>query len=229
MRVQSYRPTKNGGWLHRLGEKPKFIPKPEPEVPEIDAEGLMQEWSHLTRWSWVCSFADQLSVTGNSLMDIGIAWAEPHHAWAFPMFNGNGHCVGIRLRLQDGRKLSVRGGKEGLFLPHGGNHTAYLVEGPTDLAAARTLGLWGIGRPSCRGAVAHTQVTINRLGIRRVIIIGDNDAPGIDGAKALAAELQVPVACMLLPCKDLRAYVQMGGTIGLIRSLEEQLVWRQPK
>ena len=108
-------------------------------------------------------------------------------------------------------------------------NTVFIVEGATDVCAALTLGLNAIGRPSCRGAVAHTQVTINRLGIQRVIIIGDNDQPGIDGAKALAAELQVPVASMLLPTKDLREYVRMGGTVDLLKSLERQLVWRQPK
>lgn len=231
MRVHSARPAKNGGYLHHLGSRPTFIPKPPPPEPEIDAGAMISEWQRNTnnRLSDMRLLADNLSVSLNSLMDIGVAWACPHNAWAFPMFSGTGDCVGIRLRLRDGRKISVRGGMEGLFMPHGHRSTCYLVEGPTDLAAALTLGLWGIGRPSCRGAVAHTQVTINRLGIQRVVIIGDNDQPGIDGAKALANEIQVPVASMLLPTKDLREYVRMGGTLDLLKSLERQLVWRQPK
>lgn len=228
MRVQSSTPSKNG-WWHRGGSKPQFVPKPEPEPPQIDAGALMVAFRRNTRPEQVSLLADNLSVSRNSLENIGVAWAAPHNAWAFPMFSGSGECVGIRLRLRDGRKLSVRGGHEGLFMPYGRNTTCYLVEGATDLAAALTLGLWGIGRPSCRGAVAHTQVTINRLGIQRVIIIGDNDTPGIDGAKMLAPELQVPVASMLLPTKDLREYVRMGGTLDLLRALERQLVWRQPK
>ncbi len=205
------------------------MPKPPPPEPEIDAGVLMAEWRRETNPADVTLLADNLCVSTNSLNNIGVAWSNRHDAWAFPMFSGSGDCVGIRLRLHDGRKISVKGGREGLFMPHGHRSTCYLVEGPTDLAAALTLGLWGIGRPSCRGAVAHTQVTINRLGIQRVVIIGDNDQPGIDGAKALAAELQVPVASMLLPTKDLREYVRMGGTLGLLQSLEKQLVWRQPK
>ncbi len=230
MRVQSERPTENG-WWHRGGEKPQFVPKPPPEEPAIDAGAMISEWQRDTnnRLADMRLLASNLSVSMNSLMDIGCAWAEPHKAWAWPMFSGVGDCVGIRLRLRDGRKISVKGSKEGLFMPHGHRSTCYLVEGPTDLAAALTLGLWGIGRPSCRGAVAHTQVTINRLGIQRVVIIGDNDQPGIDGAKALAAELQVPVASMLLPTKDLREYVRMGGTLDLLKALERQLVWRQPQ
>jgi hypothetical protein len=154
------------------------------------------------------------------------------------MRNGLGKVVGIRLRTRSGNKISVTGGKEGLFIPQAGHSsTAYMVEGPTDLAAAITFGLWGIGRPTCRGGIAHTQVAINRLGIRRVIIIGDNDlpkyenqgSPGIEGAKTLAQELQVPVATMLLPTKDLRQFLIDGGTAELIHVMERQLVWRQPK
>ncbi len=229
MRITSLRPAKNGGYLHHLNERPKFIPKPPPEEPAIDAGALMAEWRKDHRPHDVRLLADNLSVSLNSLMNIGVAWARPHSAWAFPMFSGTGDCVGIRLRLHDGRKISVKGGREGLFMPHGSRPTCYVVEGATDVCAALTLGLFSIGRPSCRGGVAHLQVTINRLGIQRVIIIGDNDQPGIDGAKALAAELQVPVASMLLPTKDLREYVRMGGTLGLLQSLEKQLVWRQPK
>jgi len=220
----------NGGWWHALnGEKPVNVPCRTPEPPSIDAGALMAEFRKGINGPSLSILADNLGVSRHSLLNIGTAWSQPHNAWAFPMFSGPGDCVGIRLRLRDGRKLSVRGGHEGLFMPHGRSTTCYLVEGATDLAAALTLGLWGIGRPSCRGAIAHTQVTINRLGIQRVIIIGDNDTPGIDGAKALASELQVPVASMLLPTKDLREYLRMGGTLDLLKALERQLVWRQPR
>jgi hypothetical protein len=106
--------------------------------------------------------------------------------------------------------------------------TIYILEGCTDLAAALTLDLDAIGRPSCRGSVSHTQVTINRLHIQRAILITDNDRPGIEGAKALASELQIPVASMLLPAKDLRQFLSYGGTRCLLDSLERQLVWRNP-
>jgi hypothetical protein len=71
-------------------------------------------------------------------------------------------------------------------------------------------------------------VAINRLHIQRAILISDNDGPGIEGAKALASELQIPVAAMLLPAKDLRQFLAYGGTRMLLDSLERQLVWRQP-
>ncbi len=230
MRAPNTHPTKNGGYWYPDGEhRPTFIPKPPPEEPKIDAGALMAEWRSQTDPADITMLASNLSISRYSLLNIGVAWAARYNAFAFPMFSGTGDCVGIRLRLRDGRKLSVKGGREGLFMPHGSRPTCYVVEGATDVCAALTIGLFSIGRPSCRGGVAHLQVTINRLGIQRVVIIGDNDQPGIDGAKALAAELQVPVASMLLPTKDLREYVRMGGTLDLLKSLEKQLVWRQPK
>jgi hypothetical protein len=228
MRVESSRPAKNGGFWHGLSEKPTFIPRPAPAEPEIDASALMAEFRSNTTPVMLSRLATSLGVSTDSLTATGCAWAAPHRAWAFPMVNGQGKPVGIRLRAEDGRKWSVRGGRGGLFVPRGGARTAYVVEGATDLAAAITLGLWGIGRPSCRGSVAHLQVTINRLYIQRAILISDNDRPGIEGAKALASELQIPVASMLLPAKDLRQFIGYGGSRCLLDSLERQLVWRNP-
>lgn len=241
MRVDSSRPMKNGGHWHPLGSKPVNVPREAPPAPEIDAASLMAGFRSNTTPVMLARLSASLGVTTDSLTRTGCAWAAPHRAWAWPMVNGQGKPVGIRLRTDDGRKWSVRGGREGIFVPYGTSRTAYIVEGPTDLAAALTLGLWGIGRPSCRGSVAHTQITINRLSIKRVILITDNDpqkwneklqrwekSPGIEGAKSLARELQIPVASMLLPAKDLRQFLAYGGTRGLLDSLERQLVWRQP-
>lgn len=228
MRVDSPRLLKNGGHWHPLGEKPQFVPKPPVPAPEIDAAALMAEFRSDTTPVMLSRLGASLGVSTDSLTRTGCAWAAPHCAWAFPMVNGAGKPVGIRLRANSGQKWSVRGGREGIFLPDGSARTAYVVEGPTDTCAALTLGLWAIGRPSCRGSVAHTQVTINRLHIQRVVLIGDNDGPGIEGAKALASELQIPVASMLLPAKDLRQFLAYGGNMALLSSLERQLVWRNP-
>jgi hypothetical protein len=228
MRVESSSPAKNGGFWHSLGEKPTFIPRPSPAAPEIDADAMMQRFRSDTRPEHLDRLSRNLGVSTDSLTATGCAWAAPHGAWAFPMVSGQGKTVGIRLRAENGRKWSVRGGHEGIFVPRGTARVAYIVEGPTDLAACLTLGLWGIGRPSCRGSVTYTQVAINRLHIQRAILVSDNDGPGIEGAKALASELQIPVAAMLLPAKDLRQFLAYGGTRMLLDSLERQLVWRQP-
>lgn len=251
MRVASAKQLKNGGYWHSDGvnTKPTFVPRPAPEVPQIDADRIMGLCYENTRPEWISRLAELLGVHRWSLIDVGVAWAprkvlEQHMewrgkgAWAFPMRNGRGDLVGVRLRTNEGQKISIRGSREGVFVPNTGySKIAYIVEGPTDLSALLTLGAWGVGRPTCRGCIAHLQVTINRLRISRVIIIGDNDiakweneaAPGIDGAKRLAAELQVPVASMLLPTKDTRQFVQDGGNLTVLKAMADHVAWRYPK
>src|SRR5262249_61220748 len=91
-----------------------------------------------------------LSVT--SLSRFGVGWSAGHAAWTFPMVDHTGTVLGMRLRLPDGRKLSVRGGKEGLFLPRdfAAQSPVLIAEGPTDAAALLDLGFpAALGRPSC--------------------------------------------------------------------------------
>ena len=251
MRTVSQRPLKNGGYWHSDSAdiQYKHVPKPAPEIPQIDAERVMGECYDATRPEWITKLAELLGVHRWSLIDIGAAWAprkvlkqymdwRGKGAWAFPMRNGSGHPVGVRLRTNEGQKISIRGSREGVFVPNTGySKIAYIVEGPTDLSALLSLGAWGFGRPSCRGCISHMQVTINRLRISRVIIIGDNDlakwenekSPGIDGAKNLAAELHVPVASLLLPTKDTRQFVKDGGNLKVLEAMANHVHWRYPK
>lgn len=233
MRVESDRPSKgeSGGWIHPLaGGKIEFTPKPKPEPPRIDAQKLMLDyWKHTTdamRQRW----ARQLGVSVFSLYALGASWAAPYRAVAFPMFSGSRECIGIRLRSESGQKWAVTGSRQGIFIPRmEPQPILFLVEGPTDAAAAVTLGLFVIGRPCCSGCISHVQVAINRLSVKRIVLIADNDGPGIKGAKQLADELQVPCCHALLPTKDLREFVSLGGTRGLLDSLTAQSVWQHPK
>jgi hypothetical protein len=249
MRVGSPKPLKNGGHWHPDGTHTEHrpLPKPEEDKPQINAAVIMEEFTAGTKGWWLDELAKLLRVSRQALDKIGAAWApgrllKQHMkwyskgAWAFPMRNGQGQMVGIRLRTNDGQKISVTGGRNGIFIPQDSpQRTAYILEGPTDLAAALTLGCFGLGRPSCRGSVAYVDVAINRLNIDRCVIIADNDKPdrfgeqvGASGATTLAAELQVPCAQMLLPTKDLRKFLEWGGTRQLLNTMESHLIWKQP-
>ena len=142
------------------------------------------------------------------------------------MSDAAGQVVGIRLRLPDGRKLAVKGGKEGLFVPtdlqpHG---RLLVCEGPTDAAACLDWCFPAVGRPSCTGGVKHLCELVKRLAPADVVIVGDNDQPdrrgrrpGQDGAERLAMVLlaYVPVVKVIAPppgIKDARAWLRAGGT-----------------
>ena len=243
MRVQSSKPyqLKNSGETGYWHDLDTTVVRPPPpkqkEPPKIDAGRMIRDWSERTKPSYYVSLAEDLGVSIESLRLIGAAWSGSHSAWAFPMRDGNGVICGIRLRHDDGSKRSVWGSKTGVFLPYGApGKTAFMPEGPTDLCALMSMGLWGIGRPSNSGGLDIIKQTIFRLGVQRAVIIADNDFdhvakdghkfnPGYDGAQALAGNLGIPTCVMALPCKDAREFVKNGGTREMLENQLDNMLW----
>jgi len=169
-----------------------------------------------------------LGVSAESLTRLGVGWSAQHRAWAFPMSNAVGNVLGIRLRLPGGNKISVKGGKEGLFLPEGlgtvvsvsQNQAPALLliaEGPTDTAALLDLGFSTVGRPSCTGGVKLLVELTQKHRPEGVVIVADGDVPGRRGAETLAATLMAhcPMVRMIAPpagVKDMREWRRGGAT-----------------
>lgn len=231
MRVQSDRPklfkTGETGYLHRLGKKITIAsPRPQPTVPTIDVHKLLTSWSANPQRQLPGLAAALKGVSSDALGSLGVVYSNDYRAWAFPMRNGHGGLVGIRLRDDNGRKWAVRGSHQGLFLPQSLRTDLCLVcEGPTDTAAALTLGYGSIGRPSCSGGVSDIAMLVQIRHIRRVVIVADNDTPGLEGAKRLAEYLPVPSCTVVLPAKDVREFVQLGGNRATLDSLINASVW----
>lgn len=241
MRVPSDKPTKNGGYLHRLRDDPLPpvpVPKKPPPRPQTNVLDHWNTLKHALDSGALYGLATGLGVSVAALLDLQAVWAESCGAWAFPMRDGVGNVVGIRLRADDGRKWAVRGSREGLFYPERSppDHTAVICEGPTDTAAALTLGLWAVGRPSCTGGVPALKALCRRLGIKFAVVVGDNDPPkarpgghwqpGFDGARKLTAALGIRWKLFIPPAKDLRAWVQAGATRAEFEALIHEQNWR---
>jgi hypothetical protein len=228
MRVESPHPVKSGGWLH-LEKKPQFVPPPQkqqPVIPEINAAKLISEWAKETPAQWLESFAASLGVSAHSLAALNAAYAKQHRAWAFPMSNGHGQAVGIRLRSNDGRKWAVRGSKQGIFIPNiEPQRRLFVCEGPTDTAAALSMGLFAVGRPSCQGGNHDVLTLCVEKGIREVVIVSDNDEPGLNGARKLASELPTKTITYTPPAKDLREFYRSGGARIIIESELKNFLW----
>jgi len=231
MRVQSEKEVHNGGWLHPLNgdHAPVNLTPPKPEPPKINATFLMEQFAMDTPRDAIEDLASSLGVSIESLEAMTAAWAAPHHAWAFPMRDEWGNPCGIRLRADNGRKWAVTGSRQGIFLPHTqSNCTALVCEGPTDCAAALTLGFWAVGRPSCNCGENEIRLAFKRLHIQQAVIVADNDAPGLNGAEKISMRLGVPTVTYVPPAKDLRQFLQFGGTKALIESSIKSLVWSIP-
>jgi hypothetical protein len=187
--------------------------------------------------------ADQLGVSAAALRTLGCIATDQHKVWGFPMYCGDGSPVGIRMRHENGRKWALPGSHNGIFLPQCEPQPECVVcEGPTDSAAALTMGMFVIGRPNCSACATDIVATVKRLKIKRITIVADVDQdrqrsvgggvfynPGLDGARSLAAILTIPTRIVTLPCKDLRSFLQAGGSLATFESIANQLVWNKPK
>lgn len=260
MRIESDKPSTNslGGWLHSTGDARQYVaPVPKRkaiEDPPLNPIPLWRRWFEETDHEHLDGFAMSLGVDTDALRAIGCAWAGKEwqddlskrswatEAWAFPMFNEHREMIGLRLRA-DGMKWAVKGSRSGLFLPNGNYSTAisergtlWLVEGPSDLAAALTIGLNAIGRPAARAQADMVLDYVRIQETKRMVIIADNDPPdklgtvaGFAGAESLQERLRIPSAILLLPTKDVREFTNLGGDFPTMQSMLADLVWEQPR
>lgn len=211
MRIESQKPMKNGGYLHRNGNSNgRSVPRTtETKIAKVsDFAWLAESYRKAATNAKVVSLAKELGVSFDSLRTLDVGWDGD--AWTFPMRSDTGCIVGIRRRFPDGSKKSVTGGHEGLFVPVDldGESPLFICEGPTDTAALLGLGLPAVGRPSCRGGTAYL---IAMCAGKRAVIMADSDTPGLRGARELKAKLS-NATIIVPPAKDAREAVKNGWT-----------------
>lgn len=217
------------GYIHRL--TPDTSPRPftPPVTPrdrfDLDFEAIIARWQMTPRP--VQELAVQLGVDEVALRRLDVVWAAEKRSWAFPMHDDRRSIVGIRLRADSGAKFAVAGSHAGIFIPRGleSRPQLLIVEGPTDVAAALTIGYDAIGRPSCTGGAGHI-ANMLQVGRRRdVVIVADSDppdaktgqleGPGQAGAELLADRIIGVSRSMRIinvePHRDLRSWLLAGG------------------
>ena len=247
-RVVSPKPRADAGHYHAVGdargERVAIVPKPAARklTPEqvTQLKGRFAAGMDAVRLARVAS---GLSLSPGSIERLGIGFDG--EAYTFPMEDGHGAIVGFRRRFDDGRKLSVRGGREGIFVPTrlGPIAALHLCEGPTSCAALLTLGFHAVGRPSCSGGVRQLREWLAERPGLDVIVWGDRDAPkplpggktfrpGQDGALACAKAIWchcrsirvfVPTAA-----KDARDWLRAGASATEVRDAIGRTAWFKP-
>ena len=238
MRVQSNRPTGNGGWLH--GGPDRAIPPPRPcaadavkvyEPPDFNAALWWRTTRRVLNLEALDEWSERLSIPSSFLMFMGATTACG--MLCFPMRDGTGKICGIRTRDPDGAKRAITGSRAGVFIPgvHDANRETVICEGPTDAAAAMALGFEPIGRPSCTGSERQVVDTCRRWGIERLTLCADADGPGIAGAKKLGDVLQAAKIGVRLVTpfghKDLRDWFKAGATRDMVDAQWSQAEWRE--
>lgn len=224
-------------YIHHLLAAPKpvnrtFVNRPKPTVA-IDATKLYHEAVSKTKAEDVKWLAHELGVSVDSVATgtgVGAAWFQAYGAWGFPMRDGNYQTIGVRLRDDHGRKWAITGSKSGIFYPLVQTpKLAVICEGPTDTAAAISCGLFAIGRPSCSaGGDQIWDFIYHTKSIHDIVIIADNDEPGLRGAAALQEQVECPSCVITLPCKDMREFYKQGGNEATILSLVKNTKWVRP-
>lgn len=237
-RTESPKRCGEGGWLHLLRDDgPTWAPwrrsirvavrmMSESANGKVDCAKMAADFRAAVAFPSLNHVAEFLGPSVESLTRLGVGWSAKHRAWAFPMQDAVGNVLGIRLRLPGGKKLSVKGGNEGLFLPEGfdvAGGVLLIAEGATDTAALLDLGFSAVGRPSCSGGVKLLVEFVRKHRPVGVVIVADGDEPGRRGAEALAAVLvaycpEVRVIAPPAPFKDARAWRQGGATAADVRT-----------
>lgn len=215
-RIESSVQYGQSGYLHRLTNtiEIKHLPaqsKRKYKTTEEVAAKVSQFCYALSKWDRA-TLADELGVSENALLKLNVGNNMDAGCIAFPMQNEDFKFVGVRYRFPDGQKRSLKGGREGLFIPYDirpSRHVSvmYIVEGPTDTAALLSMGLDAIGRPNCTGGVKEIAHLADKFPYTRFVVVSDGDKPGKDGALKLARVLPENTV-VIAPAhhKDVREY-----------------------
>lgn len=204
------------------------------DLTPAELQNLQKKFTSSVHPARLKEHAYRLGVSEESLRMMRIGWNAEKNAWTFPMVNAEGRITGIRVRNNEGKKWSITGGHEGVFIPRQQQPGGCLIicEGPTSAAAFYTLGFPVIGRPSCNSGVAIIK-SILKDERRAVLILADRDTPkkikgtdqvfypGQDGARALCEQLQGICRAKWLICpipKDGRDWLQRGAN--------REIVWK---
>ena len=224
-RIESDKRCGDAGWLHRLRHddgwplRRRIVGTKKPMPTLIDFFQFSRDCQLAVEADRLTELARSMGLSIASLRQLRVGWSECHRAWTFPMMDAKSNVLGIRLRGLNGRKWSVKGGREGLFLPNElVDHDRLLItEGPTDCAALLDLGFSAVGRPNCRGGSRLLVELVQRRQPSEVVIVADGDQPGQLGASDLATRLiaYAPAVRVITPppgVKDARQWKQQGVT-----------------
>lgn len=184
-------------YYHAMSGRDQVLPQTRSD--DRPSKAIMPDWSRVLRLAQITGpkrirlLGESLGLSPGRLLRSGIGWLDPSvvipdlweprkhstGAWTMPMFDADGNVIGIRLRYLDGSYYSIKGSRNGLFIPDRrltGN--LLVVEGMTDALAAHDARMVVVGRPSSTGGTDFLLQLIRGLEPPLVGFCIDNDPTG---------------------------------------------------
>ena len=253
MRVPSDREGRQGGWIHFLDDPlPEVECKPKAVIPPEECSALARKlYEHEKAAATRSTLADQLGVSVASLEALRVGWGVDYagREWAaFPSRGADGQIIGsVRRYLDDGEKRTYPGtSNSGVFcLPEWWKTPGVIliVEGGSDVAAAASVGVSAIGRPSNQGGAEIVGEMVRlRAESRPVLVVAERDEkpdkrgirencpadcsgcmhcwPGKAGAERVAEKLGVGWCFPPEGSKDFREALRSGVWLDCLRFIQ---------
>ena len=223
--LRSFLGLGNGQHLPIYAIKPTMAPPPKPVQSESDRlrVALMAD---------VCRrnltdqgrehLAKQLGLHPKSLRQLQVGWCASRCAYTWPMRDGSGTIIGIRLRDPNtGAKRSVQGSAAGLFYDPDryanieSGARVWIAEGASDTAALLSVGLDAVGIPSAKSGGDQLLELGRRILPSEIVIVADGDSAGIESARLLRSELVIVAGVRTIQppngVKDAREWINRGA------------------
>lgn len=207
------------GWMHSLkrntkprtnGEKIKT--RQDTHLTVSECRSYQAQFVKQLKPEQLSELAAALKVSTESLKAYGVGFDEFTECFSFPMQNGKKQPIGFHLRSIDGKKMAVKGSRNGIFIPStydcvepdfmtdASPLLLLMPEGVSDSCACYDLGFRAVGRPSNVGGVEYIVELLENDPPRMrqdVVVVGENDpvkwsadgipyCPGREGCLRLA-------------------------------------------
>lgn len=188
------------------------MPKPSEQEHKYLTTRQVEEYLHVItcprNYKMIEKQAAALNIRTEALLLMQATYDQDKAVLVFPMFNEKKQPSGARFRRSDGKKYSLKGGQEGVFLSRTftPSKPVIITEGPTDASAAVQVGFENvIGRPNCNGGAGVIKKLMHGHRSTPIVVITDPDDVGINGATSLAQDMSNPIVVIAGPC-DLREF-----------------------
>jgi len=244
-------PSKDGdlAWIHELSGSVisvELLPTNKTEYKDTREVRAMVMACYHKREASIARYqlSNMLGVSVKALESMKVGFGvdgngREYTSW--PSKNEKGEFVGITRRYFDNEKKTIFGTRAGLFYPESTGfllrQPTLIVEGGSDVAAAFTIGLYAIGRPSNTGGAEM----LKAMQLGDVVVLGEDDEqpskrgqyswcpancagcshcfPGLFGARVTAKQLGCRYLMPPKGCKDLRdvlAQRRVSEFLGLV-------------